>query len=385
MTTHMVQAGAGPAKRYSIVGKLVSSEIADDHEGCRLCWALSDAGQRYPVNSVLYSTERYALIPALGALVPRYVMFVAKDHRHSAATLPGPELDELERDLEAVIALLERRFPRSQWAVFEHGTTLHCGVKACCVDHLHLHLVPIDFDLTAELARRLQCPPRELGSLAELAALHGQGANYIYSRSVDGKNHVFTPDSYSSQLVRQIIAARVGRENAWNWIYHPIEESTVETLRAFRRAGIAPRTIYFAHAIEGVSRLELPGTISTVREALRWRIPGIQMLSMHEMLERFLDGTERTDAEVNHFLVRTERQFVESCDLVLVDLSLPDWQYVGSLMEIVYASLAQIPIVAVVGDSEIGARRWLQAHVTRCVKTMEEAIEACARLLTSPP
>jgi hypothetical protein len=269
--------------------------------------------------------------------------------------------------------------------VFEHGTTLQCGVKACCVDHLHLHLVPQDMDLTAELERRLQCAPRPIASLTELEQLNGEGlANYIFSRNPDNKSYVFTPEFYSSQLVRQIIAARVGRENAWNWIDHPMEESTVQTLRDFRRAGITVPAIYFAHAIEGIPRSELPKTIQVMRDALRRTVPGVQMLSMHELLEGVLEGTELTDAEVNHFLVETEKQFVESSDLVLVDLSLPGWQYVGSLMEIVYASLARVPVVAIVGESKIGSRRWLSAHVSRCVKTLDEAVEVCGKLLSPP-
>ncbi len=382
MTIYPGQAMQGLQKRYSILGDIVKDEIAVQHDGCRLCWALSETGQRYPVNSILYNTETYALIPALGALVPRYVMLVAKDHCNSAATLPSGKLEILGQHLDDVIALLKRKFPSSEWVVFEHGTTLQCGVKACCVDHLHLHLVPIGMDLAAELSRRLQCEPRHLGSLTELEQLNGETANYIYLRNPDNKSYVFTPESYSSQLVRQVIATRVGRENTWNWMHHPMEESTVQTLRDFRRVGIAAPTIYFAHAIEGILKPELPKTIQAVREALGQRLPGVQMLSMHELLEGVLEGTEMTDAEVNHFLVATEKQFVESCDLVLVDLSLPGWQYVGSLMEIVYASLAQIPIVAVVGDSKIGSRRWLNAHVTQCVKTLDEAVEVCAKLLS---
>lgn len=372
----------GAKKRFDVMGEVSKQEIATDHEGCRLCWAMSASGRRHPVNSVLFETDRYAVVPALGALVSGYVMLVSKDHCASAATIEAAELAVLEALLTEVLAMLRQKFAGSSWLVFEHGTALQCGTKACCVDHLHLHLVPLQMDLAGELERRLQHVPQRIKSLVDLKNVNFEiTGNYIYVRNPDDSCYAFAPEAYSSQLVRQVIAGKVGQEQRWNWMNHPLEQSTVQTLREFRDAGVSPRTIYFAHAIEGIDKAALPATIADARAALAQRVPGVQMLSMHELLEGILDGTELNDDEINHFLVETERRFVESCDLVLVDLSLSGWQYVGSLMEIVYARLAGVPVVAIVGESNIGMRRWLRAHIDECVRNLDEAMSACGRIL----
>jgi hypothetical protein len=56
----------------------------------------------------------------------------------------------------------------SAWAVFEHGSTLGSGVKACCIDHLHVHMIPLDDDLAADIAHRTSTPAVALRSLGDL-------------------------------------------------------------------------------------------------------------------------------------------------------------------------------------------------------------------------
>jgi diadenosine tetraphosphate (Ap4A) HIT family hydrolase len=334
---------------------------------------------------IVHSTDEHVILPALGSIIEGYVMLVSKRHRSSVATLKAPQADQVQREIESVLSLLQKQTPSTRWVVFEHGTTLDCGLKACCVDHLHLHLLPVDMDLAADLATRLSCEAKRIDAMQALRQVREAGDdNYIYVRNPDGAHYVLTPPAYSSQFVRQVLAERTGKGDRWNWQHHPMEDDSVKTVRMFRDAGITPRGIYYAHAIEDLSTAEVKENIQQARATLARHCPQATLFSMYELLEKSLKEIDLPEDRLNAYLVETERRFIEASDLLIVDLSRPGWQYVGSLMEIVYAAEVGIPVVAIVGDSTIQGRRWLKAHVTRFVKTADEAFALAPSLLQKP-
>jgi ATP adenylyltransferase len=358
------------------------NEVRNQFDGCRLCWAISEEGQRHPANTIVHSTDEHVVVPALGSIIEGYVMLVSKRHRSSVATLTPQRASEVQREIDSVLSMLEQQSSSTRWVVFEHGTTLDCGLKACCVDHLHLHLLPVDMDLAADLATRLSCEARRIDALQDLRQVRESGAdNYIYVRNPDGTHYVLTPPAYSSQFVRQVLAERAGKGEFWNWQNHPMENDSVKTIRMFRDAGITPRAIYYAHAIEDLSTAEVKKNIQEARASLSRHCPQATLFSMYELLEKSLHEIDLPENRLNDYLVETERKFIEASDLLIVDLSRPNWQYVGSLMEIVYAAEAGVSVIAVVGNSSIQGRRWLKAHVTCFVKTVEEAFEVASGLL----
>ncbi|SEM09631.1 hypothetical protein SAMN05444354_111144 [Stigmatella aurantiaca] len=331
---------------------------------------------------IVHSTDEHVVVPALGSIIEGYVMLVSKRHRSSVATLNAQNAANVQKDIDSVLARLEKQPGSDGWVVFEHGTTLDCGLKACCVDHLHLHLLPVNMDLASALATQLSCEARRIEALQDLRQVREAGAdNYIYVRNPDGKHYVLTPPAYSSQFVRQVLAERTGKAERWNWQHHPMEDDSIKTVRMFRNAGITPRAIYYAHAIEQLPTAEVKDIVQKARTLMGHHCPQATLFSMYEHLEETLHELDLPEERLNAYLVETERKFIEASDLLIVDLSRPNWQYVGSLMEVVYAAEAGIPVVAIVGDSPIQSRRWLKAHVTRFAKTAEEAFSMAPAFL----
>jgi hypothetical protein len=72
---------------FGIAGEQTIAEIITDFEGCRFCWALSDRGQRFPSNTIVWSDADYVLLPALGALVPEHLLLVSRRHTSCLASL----------------------------------------------------------------------------------------------------------------------------------------------------------------------------------------------------------------------------------------------------------------------------------------------------------
>src|SRR4051812_36246748 len=90
---------------------------------------------------VLARNQRAAAIPSIGALVPGHLLVCPLEHVPSLGALDAQTFDSVMRlstDLEAALA---REFGANS-LVFEHGP----GTKSAagsCVDHAHLHIVPM--------------------------------------------------------------------------------------------------------------------------------------------------------------------------------------------------------------------------------------------------
>jgi hypothetical protein len=187
---------------------------------------------------------------------------------------------------------------------------------------------------------------------------------------------VIKPLAYPSQYVRQVIASRLGMATQWDWRDYPRIEHNISILRKFRQVGVTPRQIYFAHAIEGVAAEALIGEIQAVRTAFLSGSPDIKVASMYDLFEQ--SKVPPMDAKA---LVSREIEFLKSCDALVVDLSRPGWQYAGALMEIVYAKVHDLPVIAIVGEANLGKRVWVRAHVDRRVRSLREAVEITREVL----
>jgi len=361
---------------FGIAGERTIAEISADFEGCRFCWALSASGQRFPSNAMVWSDTDYVLLPALGALVPEHLLLVSRHHTSCVASLNGEQLMLLATTLAKVREEVVRRVA-SSWVFFEHGSTLASSVKACCIDHLHIHLIPLDHDLATDIAHRTSTPAVPLGSLAGILSETGsEPCNYILIENTDRSLWVIKPPAYPSQYVRQVIASRLGIATQWDWRDYPRIEHNISMLRRLRQLRVAPRQIYFAHAIEGVPHDVLVGEIQAVRSAFVAGGTDITVASMYDLFEQ--SRASPMEAKV---LVSREIEFLKSCDALVVDLSRPGWQYAGALMEIVYAKVHHLPVIAIVGKSNLGERVWIRAHVDHRVQSLTEAVEVTRGIL----
>jgi hypothetical protein len=103
---------------------------------------------------------------------------------------------------------------------------------------------------------------------------------------------------------------------------------------------------------------------------------------MFELLEkRFFERGYFRELDFNRMLVECEKRYMESCDLLLADLSIIGHQYVGALMEIAHAHNIGTPVIAFVGNYPIGSRLWLKAHCNYIVNDIVEATSLIDGLL----
>jgi diadenosine tetraphosphate (Ap4A) HIT family hydrolase len=220
-----------------ILNEANTQEIRKFFNNCRLCWALSPYGQKYISNFILYSTNNLVIIPALGSLLPGYLLLVSKRHELAMATLDKEELFSLELQIDSIL----KRFIAlsNNWIIFEQGSTKADGLKGCCIEHMHLHFVPLKIDLANQLSNRLSAPLEPIDSLNGLKIICNEHpCNYIFIRNPDGKKFLLRPEGYPSQFVRQLIAANLKLEQSWDWKRFPMVTNSILTINNIQKANI---------------------------------------------------------------------------------------------------------------------------------------------------
>ncbi len=85
----------------------------------------------------------------------------------------------------------------------------------------------------------------------------------------------------------------------------------------------------------------------------------------------------QTDAEI----VEKGLTLLTSCDFMIFDCSIENWNYIGCVFEMAYAHRMRKPIVVYTGTTSNNRRPWLRYHATRIVTTEEQILEAISDLM----
>jgi ATP adenylyltransferase len=183
-------------------------------------------------NNPLFETANFTVVPSLGSLVPGWLMVVPKAHVICAGALAldlAKEMEQLTRD---VITNLERSF--GEVCIFEHGPSASRKSTGCSVDHAHLHIVPVDFDLAS--AAQSFMPNDSVwkaGGWLSCQQAYLQGLDYLYIEQPIGKGRIATNAEFGSQVFRKAIAQHLGIIEQFSWRDFPkidVVASTVEIL-----------------------------------------------------------------------------------------------------------------------------------------------------------
>jgi nucleoside 2-deoxyribosyltransferase len=82
-------------------------------------------------------------------------------------------------------------------------------------------------------------------------------------------------------------------------------------------------------------------------------------------------------------LVTADLRNLRTCDVILMDMTIPDRNYIGCVCELMYAYQWQIPSVVWVGETGYDRRPWLRHHATAIVQNEHQAIQQLGMLLNS--
>jgi ATP adenylyltransferase len=201
--------------------------------GCVLCGGLNNV-RTHRWNRALVNSGNFVVVPSLGALLEGWVLIVPKQHAIATGELPDSLVDELYGLKNDVAVALSEAY-QSPVCVFEHGPNRERCAVGCGVDHAHLHVVPITFDLREAVAPYLPADTRwQNATLRESQRAFAEGRSYLYCEQPLGFGYIATNENFGSQLFRRAISARMGVPNEFNWRDNPQVPNVDATIRGAR-------------------------------------------------------------------------------------------------------------------------------------------------------
>lgn len=206
---------------------------------CKLCSELELRTSAW--NQPLFESPNFVALPSLGALVEGWVLLIPKRHFISFGAVPASMLAEMNEFKGFLCSVLSQCYGTA--TAFEHGPSAAGRTVGCGVDHAHLHLVPLLFDLLAEVSPFLPSGVRWANArIEECQDAYSRGQDYLYLEQPICSGRIVTHDKFESQLFRRAIATRIGVRDQYNWrVYEqlPTVMATMQMVRALVSSGAA--------------------------------------------------------------------------------------------------------------------------------------------------
>ena len=203
---------------------------------CDFCIKFSNEinlNQRHSVfDNVLWENNDFIIVPTRGCIVEGYLLIIPKHHYYGMASLPQDKIADLTKIKNQVRQYLTNHFTAPIF--FEHGPICRTTNRAgSCLDHAHLHCVPVQHDFLKLLRNSHQL--KALDNFEELAMESTMNRSYMYYENQGGLKFVFSDINVPSQYMRRLIAKTIGIPNKWDWAVFPFEkhaQSTIKTLES---------------------------------------------------------------------------------------------------------------------------------------------------------
>ena len=195
-------------------------------------------------DNVLFETDNFFGVPTIGPIgIEGYLLLCSKEHYIGIGGVPEEHRSELEDVLKMTRDLLSD-FYGSEVLVFEHGPRVGCHKGGGCLDHAHLHIVPVSVNLMEPLVLQF-LKALAINDYYKLERTEGferltqivedKKVSYLFVETADRRR--FTTEVnfvIPSQYLRQIIASQLGRLGDYDWRLVPDHETfnrTVENLK----------------------------------------------------------------------------------------------------------------------------------------------------------
>jgi diadenosine tetraphosphate (Ap4A) HIT family hydrolase len=193
---------------------------------CVFCDVLqSPPAQRKWYDEVLYSADGFSILPGLGAQAEGYVIVVPHSHVLSCAELSEAHFDALTSVLNRILGALGALYGRC--IMFEHGSCGGYGRAGACIDHAHIHFLPIEESIT-ELAldeRRFT----RLGACADLREWAGEP--YLALRDQQGVLLAAGGAGAKGQYFRRLVGIATASPDDWDYVVFPHHDRIRATIR----------------------------------------------------------------------------------------------------------------------------------------------------------
>jgi diadenosine tetraphosphate (Ap4A) HIT family hydrolase len=210
---------------------------------CLFCSIQDVSAPSNPEDEIIDESENFYAKAALGHFVFGYTLIISKEHLPSFACLPEHLFCELEAFRSRVFDKLHN-ICQHPISIVEHGAINRCQRGGACIDHAHLHLMPLAADLYPTLSKRFELG--ELKSISELRRFKDTPIPYLYYQREGFTGHgVKLAQDVPSQLLRRLACQALGEPELWDWRVTPLRDVLQQFTSEYKRVAVvaskAPR------------------------------------------------------------------------------------------------------------------------------------------------
>ena len=160
---------------------------------------------------IVAETENLWLIRDKFPVIDGHLMVISKDHYGCMGELPAKFFEQIES--------LRAALPYSKKIAYEHGRAGHCvklkGSQITC-HHFHLHFLPLDVDIRADLEPRFSATP--FASLDETPRLYETLGEYLFVELSNGEKFFYPASGrVESHLLRTLVCEAADRSHRSDW------------------------------------------------------------------------------------------------------------------------------------------------------------------------
>ena len=182
-------------------------------------------------NRVIFESNNFVVFPALGQIVEGYLLIVSKEHHISTCVFSDDLFSEFHFVKEKVKEVLASYYQPPLF--FEHGATSLSNKGGCCIDHAHIHAVPIRVNLFEELSKNFSY--NQIYSYDKVQEYYGKNLPYFLIENNLSERYLFEVNSQvSSQYIRRIIADKIGKPDIWDWRKHYGLDELLKTIEKLK-------------------------------------------------------------------------------------------------------------------------------------------------------
>lgn len=204
---------------------------------CLFCTIQEVSSPSNPEDEIIDESENFYAKAALGHFVAGYTLIITKEHFLSYACVPEHLFPELEAFKDSVIHKLHN-ICENPITIMEHGAINRCQRGGACIDHAHLHLMPLVPDLYPILSKKFSFD--ELDSISELRRFKEAELPYLYYQREGFRSHgVQLLQDVPSQLLRRIACQALGEPALWDWRDQPLRDRVQQFTSEYKRLPIA--------------------------------------------------------------------------------------------------------------------------------------------------
>lgn len=181
-------------------------------------------------DELLFRDRLISVLPDLSPLCSGHLLAASRRHVLSMAELGPSALEHIAPTLTGLCAKLTPEFgSHGDYFIFEHGTPPGDGSRGACIEHAHVHMLPMDALMFDQLTSALDWEP--ISELKDLARFRHVGYAYL---GIKGSHYVYTNPGIGSQWIRRQVCAAVGRDD-WDWALTESNLDLRTTLEGGRR------------------------------------------------------------------------------------------------------------------------------------------------------